>query len=69
MFRSVVSLLGRQTIPAVLKTCGLCLVFAATCAPAQAGFSDAPEIDPNAINGALALLGSGFFLFTGRRKN
>jgi hypothetical protein len=67
MSSSIVSRLGRQTIPAILKTCGLCMVFAATCAIAQAAppLPPAPEIDPNAISSALAFLAGGAFLFKG----
>jgi hypothetical protein len=52
--------------PMLRKSTGLFLIFAATCSAAQAG--PAPEIDPGSISGALAMLASGFYLFTGSRR-
>jgi hypothetical protein len=53
------------------KSCGLFLILAATYATstAQAGPAPlTPEIDPNSVSGALALLASGIYLFTGSRR-
>lgn len=50
----------------IRKSCGLLLIFAATCGTAQA--LPVPEIDPGSATVAIAMLASGFFLFTGSRR-
>jgi hypothetical protein len=55
-------------IQVIRKSCGLFLIFAATAATAQALPPPAPEIDPTSVSGALAMLASGFYLFTGSRR-
>ena len=48
---------------------GLFLVLAASYGTVQAGNPlPAPEIDPSSISGAMAMLVSGFYLFTGLRQ-
>ena len=58
--------LGSKCFRRLRKSSGFFLIFAATCATAQAG--PAPEIDPGSISGGLAMLASGFYLLTGSRR-
>jgi len=51
----------------VRKACGLLLILAATCGTAYA-LPPVPEVDPGSASLAVALLASGFFLFTGSRR-
>jgi len=53
----------------ILPVCGILMIFGATAQPAQAWFKSGggvPEIDPNAIGGALTVLSGGLLMLTDR---
>ena len=50
------------------KSVGLFLFIAATCSSAYGWHRDTPELNPNSMAAAAAMLSSGFFLITGFRR-